>query len=502
MSVLLSRGKLGTAFVGGQSHRLILPGASQVHWFNGADVVDSGGNFASWDSRAQSGAPGVATEAGSLTVSGADSLRHVAIPTGTSDYLTANAVGALVAGEDTDFIVALAFEIDDITGNEVLLAFSTLGVSGDEYITVGHQSGRIWVRIRESASSTNYHTESPQIVAGTRHVVTVHRPGTEFRCWLDGVPFFANTRMTADVGNIAVDQLTLFARMDDTTPAEAITGGKLYSAVVASGAPTLARPTREKILTRLGGVSRWDAMTIAPVGTKESVLLFGQSNAAGTVVQSQTADPLVPYMELNGTRAYTGPGPMDRRATGVHGCEFGWVAAAQAAGLYDPAFFKRCVGGTPLADKNGSPLSWSALIGAAGEHWDRLKAWLAGDASEEFAAIGWPTIPSVVIFGQGEQDAKVQADADAWGANMITLSDAMRVIWGGGLKIVVPRLHVDCIEPFTSNVRTSQTDVWEVDDPNNFLVTTVDAYTLTDGIHWDEVGQDAFGGEAYAIVHP
>lgn len=61
-----------------------------------------------------------------------------------------------------------------------------------------------------------------------------------------------------------------------------------------------------------------------------------------------------------------------------------------------------------------------------------------------------------IIWIQGEADATVEAQANAYQANLQTFYDALLVTFGNTFEFVFNKLHVDCVEAFTTTVRAAQ----------------------------------------------
>lgn len=481
----LALGPLRSVRYGALVPALVIPGATIVHWFRGEDAVDDAGDLDAWVSRAVT--PVSVAITGTPTVEGTGADRYV-LTAASGDLLDIDALVSLAAGDDTAWFAALAVQPADVTGTEVFLSFDHSSVS-NRYLTIGHINGKVLLTARRS-TTTAFGNGLPSVSTAAIHRMIVARNGTDFRLWFDGLPAYLNGIMTADLDSMDLDQASIGGSRKAGSAAEYAQAA--YHHVALGNVGTLSSATRRSLLTAMGGTDPFAAVAGA-VGTKETILIIGQSNASG-LPATETAwpdDTTVPSLQVIDLGTHYG-GALARKANGDHGCEFGFVEAEKAAG-YAPAALKRAYSGTGLAAGSSTNV-WDP--GTADDIYDRTLNWFNASALPLMGELGWPTTVAAVLWLQGETDCEDETNADAYGANLAALSAALRTdLSAASLPVVAMLLHVDLDKPYVDNARASIV-AWQAADPVKNLLVVVDDLTLFDDVHLDGADLDEFGARA------
>lgn len=154
----------------------------------------------------------------------------------------------------------------------------------------------------------------------------------------------------------------------------------------------------------------------------------------------------------------------------------------------------RALGSTGLA------VEWlpTDTVGATGQDWrdfrDRVLAERAANPSVCAGARPW------LVWIQGEEDASVQAEADAYEANLRTLMQQCTRYFGAGLRVVLVYLHDDCTRTYRSTVRAAQEAIAAEWEGRVFPLDPTGICTVSgDGIHYDDQGL-AVGKAIAAII--
>lgn len=440
---------------------------SGSHWYTGEDAVEIGGALDAWVSRVPLGGisePVLITNMLAVDYGGG---RYVEAD-GSTSYVTANALGALAATGPILFAATVEFVLTP-SGDHTVMGVSASG-NAFNIVSWGIKSGdddRIWLhRVDGEGSESEWYLENPEIEEGDRYTVIVYHDGTDFFAWLDGIPFYRNGDMEND-GGISPDLFTMMALVSNGGTSE-YTAVRIFDAVIAT--PSSFTVEDMQVLNNsLNGFDPMNDVTV-PVSNERRVhLIIGGRNAAGQGDETQAVEFDVPLMSLLEVGEYQS-GPMAMREAGVHGPEFGIANECQELELA-VGVLKRAMLSSPLADKSGTPLCW---LPSSEEHFTRTNNWVQVSALPVLETYGWAEALDGVLVWLGEDDAEIEADAQAFDMNMIAVSDALRAAYSDtSLKVVSVMLHKDSPKAFADDLRTSLNN-WAADDDNNLLIVTHD----------------------------
>ena len=152
----------------------------------------------------------------------------------------------------------------------------------------------------------------------------------------------------------------------------------------------------------------------------------------------------------------------------------------------EPLFIlKTARGSTPLAEAPGAP-DWSPASQ------DKLFDQTAHEAAAAAARVG--TRASLVLWMQGEDDAKDAARARAYSANLAALFCRIRERWGEpATRIFFGR--IGSVQTYAATVRAAQDVLAE--QGNAVMVDTDRLSRRDDGLHLDGAGEIALGAAFY-----
>lgn len=472
--------------------------ATLAHWFLGSRAEQSAGALTAWKSVAVGDTPVSVAIVGAPTVAESGGQQYVHSD-GVADILTADALAAIANGNDKPFVWFVDMSWDSVAaGTQTILSFSN-SADATTYTTFGRSTAVPFMRRRLGGSAINWNVEQPDFAAGTRVRCVLLYTGTQWYGWQNGVPYYRNGQMTADQAAMTMDRFEVFARRTSGASTE-YTAAKLWNfGVVQATALTTAEALA---ITAYFGVSMPWATLTAPSGTKETYLCLGQSNMSGASTGSHTADTTVPFINVDSSNTYVGPGPLAQRSDNKHGPEFGVTTASKALG-YAPNIIKRSVGGTSLANSGGTPLCW--LPSVSDEHYSRTMNWVTVTAQPYFNNIVRYARGTIdyVLWAQGEQDSTDAAQASAYGTNLTALSTQLRTDLGNAsLPMVAMLLHKNSAAgAFVTDVRTGIL-AWNAADPVKNLIAVIDDLALNgDSVHLTSASLDTMGARMVDAVH-
>ena len=232
------------------------------------------------------------------------------------------------------------------------------------------------------------------------------------------------------------------------------------------------------------------------------VVFAGQSNMGGpfqngsSLLQPWRPDPLTQIWDpAAGAWEQMQPGVN----TGYPAAAASWGPEVQFALDFRAAFpneplqiVKAVWGGTSLAaDTAQWHYDWSPA--SAGELFDQTTAMVRAAG----AALGGAT-PSGLLWGQGEEDANIQAAAQAYGGNLQALFAAARQAWLNDPSGKIAYFQIGHSPPFSDLVRQGEAAVDQL-DPN---ATSFDAGGFPhqgDDLHYSAQGLDMAGDGFFAI---
>ena len=232
------------------------------------------------------------------------------------------------------------------------------------------------------------------------------------------------------------------------------------------------------------------------------VVFAGQSNMGGPGADATDlwpawrADPLTRIWDA-GVRAWVElrPGVNSGYADlpGVWGPEVAFAVAFRARFPDEPLHIVKAVhGGTGLSpDPDPWKDDWSQL--SSGELLDDV-AEIVRAAS---GALGGAK-PSVVFFGQGEEDANSAAAAGAYQQNLAAVFARMRADWMGDPAGRIVFFRIGDTPPFAAEVRAAQAAVDAV-DPAAASFDTLTLPRQADGLHLSALGLDLAGDAFFRL---
>lgn len=103
-----------------------------------------------------------------------------------------------------------------------------------------------------------------------------------------------------------------------------------------------------------------------------------------------------------------------------------------------------------------------------------------------------PGTPGCIVWIQGETDAGVSADANAYEANLTSVIATWRAQWGETLPIVIVRVSANATLSFKTAVRTAQSNVWSANKSTMMLIDT-DDLPMLDTLHYTADGYITLG---------
>lgn len=106
-----------------------------------------------------------------------------------------------------------------------------------------------------------------------------------------------------------------------------------------------------------------------------------------------------------------------------------------------------------------------------------------------------------LVWIQGETDAGVQVNAEAYAANMTTLVAKLRTDYGPNLPVVLNRLHVNSAETYTSTVRAQQV-AWVAGDAHTAWFDVDDLALKVDNVHFPSASLVTLAQRAAAALGP
>jgi Ca2+-binding RTX toxin-like protein len=151
---------------------------------------------------------------------------------------------------------------------------------------------------------------------------------------------------------------------------------------------------------------------------------------------------------------------------------------------------KSVAGGTQLA-VNAAGEDWSPQ--SAGELFDQTTA----EIHDAGAALGGAQ-PTVLFWGQGEEDANSQANATAYGHNLSAFFAAARAQWLDGAKADIGFFRIGSSPPFASQVQAGELSVDQA-DPNALSFETSDYPLQGDDLHYSTAGLEKVGDQFYQL---
>jgi Ca2+-binding RTX toxin-like protein len=153
---------------------------------------------------------------------------------------------------------------------------------------------------------------------------------------------------------------------------------------------------------------------------------------------------------------------------------------------------KSVAGGTQLAqDTAPFHADWSPL--SSGELFDQTTQMIHAASS---AAGG--ILPNAVYFGQGEEDANTQANAQAYGTNLTNFFSAVRSTWLQNSTGKIGFFEIGTSPPFSAQVRSAQLGV----DQADANAASFDSSTLplqADGLHFATAGVNTEGDDFFQM---
>lgn len=98
-----------------------------------------------------------------------------------------------------------------------------------------------------------------------------------------------------------------------------------------------------------------------------------------------------------------------------------------------------------------------------------------------------------IVIGLGENDVSVQANADAFGANLVTLCNALRVSFSNPtLPIFIVRTNSGTTGTYLSTVTAAQ-NAYVAGDPYSRIVIVDDIKLAADNVHYPAIGYISYG---------
>lgn len=199
------------------------PPAGTTMWLDAASPQDltlrhdgGTGYVAAWADRSGNGNDAVQeTEADQpVYLPGAINGKPAVKGDGSSDYLSADSVAAVVSGTDKPWSVLMAMAVTQ-TGVNVQMFNWGNSSSNTPIIGASHRSTNDWRLEARDDASTNKSTTPAGAVALGNYIHTIVSSGTALTWRVNGTPIYSE--MDIDLGVMTVDQFSLFVLRGSTS---------------------------------------------------------------------------------------------------------------------------------------------------------------------------------------------------------------------------------------------------------------------------------------------
>lgn len=190
---------------------------SGVAFWGTADsaAVDGSNNLTAWPSLlgSVSGTPSTSKPT-VVTVNGKKWVRFTAA---SSQYVTVDALAALLAGSDTPYTVAVSLKLATTASQSYFSACRASGSAQDARLI---DSGGFWHHTRRDDASATVQTAGAVAVSAGVHILVDTFGGTTTSHYSDGAAGFEN--QPCDVGALSLDSAVIGCRIRNAVPARDI----------------------------------------------------------------------------------------------------------------------------------------------------------------------------------------------------------------------------------------------------------------------------------------